>query len=448
MKPRVTARNVAYTLASLGGGFLILFDIKLRYYYMDVLHFDPLMIANAMAIFAVWNAINDPLLGFISDRTRSKWGRRLPYIALCAIPLGFSFYAMFAPPMAILQSPFLQIAFFFLIICIFDTLFTAIYLNWEALFPEMFREEKLRNRISALKQGGGIVGAIIATAGAPIIIEKLGWPAMGAIFGAATTLTIFISLIGGREDKRYSEVQSINLLKAISATFTNTAFLNVVGASVCFETAKSLVLANLDFYGKYVIQDERISSLALPVIFVVAILSFPIWMFINRKGRSEMIVLVSLAVMFCGMLSLQFAKTFEQVLPGVALMGFAIAGFFMGRELLFARSIEYDYYRTGQRREGAYFGMNALVIRISGTFVSIIIGVMLSQAGYNSYLALQPAAATGAMRLLVSLIPAALLLMSFIVFFFYPLKSHRYAEIMKHNEEQEKTMMEKRKAEK
>jgi glycoside/pentoside/hexuronide:cation symporter, GPH family len=437
MQPRVTARNMAYTLASLGGGFLMLFDMKLRYYYMDVLHFDPMMIANAMAIFAVWNAINDPLLGLISDRTHTRFGRRLPYIALCALPLGLSFYMMFAPPMAILHTPLLQILFFFLIICIYDTLFTAVYLNWEALFPEMFRDEKLRNRISMFKQGGGIVGAVIATAAAPIIIDKLGWPAMGAIFGAATTVTILISLLGGKEDRRYSEAQSINLIKAIGATFSNTAFLNVVGASICFETAKSLVLANIDFYSKYVIMDDRVSSLALPVIFVVAIISFPIWMLINRKGRSELIVLISLGVMFLGMVSLQFAKTFLQVLPGVVVIGFAIAGYFMGRELLFARSIEYDYFRMGQRREGAYFGVNALIIRISGTFVSIIIGVMLAKSGYNSYAQIQSVSATMAMRTLVSLMPAALVLVAFVVSFFYPLKDHRYAEILKHNAELE-----------
>lgn len=439
MKVKITGKNVVYTMASLGGGFLMLFDMKLRFYYIDTLHFDPMMIANAMAIFAVWNAINDPLLGLISDRTRTRMGRRIPYILFSAIPLALSFWLMFAPPMELLKTSFAQIAFFFIIICLYDTFFTAIYLNWEALFPEMFRDEKVRNRVSMFKQGGGIVGAVIATAAAPFIIDKFGYPAMGLIFGVATAATVLLSLLGSHEDSRYSEAQSINLFKAIGATFSNTPFLNVVGASICFETAKSLVLANIDFYGKYVIRDSRVSALALPIVFVVAILSFPVWMLINRSGHSERIVFFSLSTMLIGLFSLQFAHTFYEILPGVVLMGIGIAGYFMGRELLFARSIEYDYFRMGQRREGAYFGVNALIIRISGTFVSIIIGVMLATSGYNSNVAAQPQAAVSAMRSLVGLLPSALVAVGLAVSFFYPLKGNRYAEVMKANAAREST---------
>lgn len=439
MQARITGKNIVYTLASLGGGFLMLFDMKLRFFYIDVLHFDPMMIANAMAIFAIWNAINDPLLGLISDRTKSRFGRRIPYILLSSIPMALSFWLMFAPPMDLLKSPFAQIAFFFIVICLYDTFFTAIYLNWEALFPEMFRNEKVRNVISMFKQGGGIVGAIIATLLAPVIIDKLGYAAMGAIFGAASAATVLLSLFGSKEDSRYSEAQSINFLKAFGVTFTNTAFLNVVGASICFETAKSLVLANIDFYSKYVIRDSLVSNLALPIIFIVAIVSFPIWMLANRKGHSELIVLFSLSAMMAGLFSLQFARTFIQIVPGMVLMGFAIAGYFMGRELLFARSIEYDYYRMGIRREGAYFGVNALVIRISGTFVSWLIGYMLVTTGYNSSLGVQeqPLAAINGMRSLVGLVPAVLLAVGVAVSFFYPMKGERYAAVLKANAERE-----------
>jgi glycoside/pentoside/hexuronide:cation symporter, GPH family len=437
MKVRITGKNIVYTMASLGGGFLMLFDMKLRFYYIDVLHFDPMMIANAMAIFAIWNAINDPLLGLISDRTKSRMGRRIPYILFCAVPLALSFWFMFAPPMQLLKSSLAQIAFFFVIISLYDTFFTAIYLNWEALFPEMFRDEKVRNRISMFKQGGGIVGAVIATAAAPLIIDRYGYPAMGLVFGVATAATVLLSLLGSHEDSRYSEAQSINLFKAIGATFTNTAFLNVVGASICFETAKSLVLANVDFFGKYVIQDGRVSQFALPVIFVVSLLSFPVWMLINRKGKSERIVILSLLLMLAGLLSLQFVHTFEQMLPGMVLMGVAIAGYFMGRELLFARSIEYDYFRMGMRREGAYFGVNALIIRLSGTVVSYVMGSMLASTGYDSYMKVQPDTALFAIRALIGLIPAVLLAVGLAVSFFYPLKGRRYEEIMQANTERE-----------
>lgn len=433
MKVKITGKNVIYTLASLGGGFLMLFDMKLRFFYIDVLGFDPMMISYAMIAFAVWNAINDPLLGLISDRTKTRMGRRIPWILFSSVPLALSFWLMFAPPLELLKTPVAQIIFFFIIICLYDTFFTAIYLNWEALFPEMFRDEKVRNRISMFKQGGGIVGAVIATLVAPIIIDKLGYPAMGAIFGVATMVTILLSLVGSKEDKRYSEAQSINFIEAIKATFKNTAFINVVVASLCFETAKSLVLANIDFYGKYVIRDEMVSNLALPIVFIVAIMGFPIWMLINRKGRSEAIAVASLAAMLVGLFSLQFAHTFIQMIPGMVIMGFSTAGYFMGRELLFARSIEYDYYRMGIRREGAYFGVNALIIRISGTFVSWLIGVMLATSGYKNTLTIQPDTAVAAIRALVSLVPAALLAVGVAVSIFYPMKGQRYAAVLEAN---------------
>src|SRR4026207_557658 len=110
------------------------FGNRINFYYIDVLGLNASVAGILWSIYGLWNAVNDPLMGQISDKTRSKFGRRVPYVALGAIPLGLSFFFLWTPPS---QSPFLLAAYFLMILFIFDTLSSLTFIAYNSLFPEI-----------------------------------------------------------------------------------------------------------------------------------------------------------------------------------------------------------------------------------------------------------------------------------------------------------------------
>ena len=120
------------------------FSTYIIFFYVDVVKLPPYLAAIAMMIYAVWNAINDPLAGYISDHTRSKWGRRIPYIAFGAIPFGLVYFLLWTPPFWDFTQVTLLFFYFLVFICLFDGFYTFTVLNWASLFPEMFSGLKER----------------------------------------------------------------------------------------------------------------------------------------------------------------------------------------------------------------------------------------------------------------------------------------------------------------
>ncbi len=124
------------------------FGNRINFYYIDVLGLNPSVAGILWSIYGLWNAINDPLMGQISDRTRSRLGRRVPYVAFGAIPLGLSFFFLWTPPS---QSPFLLAAYFLMILFIFDTLYSLTFIAYNSLFPEIAPTVRDRIDLSATR---------------------------------------------------------------------------------------------------------------------------------------------------------------------------------------------------------------------------------------------------------------------------------------------------------
>ena len=150
-----------------------------------VLGVSSALIGTLWAIYGLWNAINDPLMGQLSDRTRSRYGRRVPYVMFGAIPLGLSFFFLWTPPT---QSPFILAAYFLMILFIFDTLYSLTIIAYNALFTEVAPTPRDRIDLSATREILATVALLLSFILAPIIAEEVGYFTMGAIMGALIAL--------------------------------------------------------------------------------------------------------------------------------------------------------------------------------------------------------------------------------------------------------------------
>ena len=201
------------------------FSTYIIFFYVDIMKLPVYLAGIAMLIYAVWNGLNDPLAGYLSDITRTRWGRRIPYLAAGAIPFGIIFFLLWVPPFGRIDQVSLLFLYFLFMICLFDGFYTVTILNWASLFPEMYPSLPERTQVNAYRQSFGMLGLLIGIALPPLIYGAWGWGWMGACFGALISVALLIALWGSHERKEFSRDRALPLFPAFKATFKNRSFM-------------------------------------------------------------------------------------------------------------------------------------------------------------------------------------------------------------------------------
>lgn len=409
------------------------FSTFVMFFYVDYLKMSPVLFGIGMMFYGIWNAINDPLFGQISDRTKTKRGRRIPYILFGSLPYAIAFILIWLPrPTWFKANPSMLFVYFMIAIFLYDGFYTLVILNWTALFPEMYKAQDERTRVSAYRQVFGIIGSILGTALTSILYKLYGWTAMAVIFGIISLIFLYISLLGSKEDPSYIEKGSLPFFKAIAETFKNKAFLSFVFMNTCLQFTFVLIEAVLPFYAKYVLKvDEFKTSALLATVFIVAmILVIPWAKAANRRG-SKKTAIISMLMFGVSLIPFWFINSFTSGLITTAVVGIGLAGSIVLLDVFISDIVDDDEIKTGVRREGMYFGMNALVMRLGISAESLISGFMLKASGYSSSLAVgtQPQSAIRAMRELITIVPAAAIIIGILVFLPYPLHDQKLVEV-------------------
>lgn len=419
--------DVSYSMgnlsANLAGQAVGTFAI---FYYTDVLRTPVELISLAMVLYGIWNAINDPWFGHISDRTRTRYGRRLPYIRFLSIPLAIAFALLWMPPFPAGSAK--PLFWYYLItLFVFDSLFTFVILNWTALFPEMYATLEERTRVSAWRQVIGIIGLILGVALPPMVYGSLGWPAMGIIFGVIIGAALLVSLRGSHENPEFAAEPALPLGEALKATFTNWSFLSYVLTSMVVQFTFIMLTATLPFYAKYVlgVSEGFKTSVLLGVIFIIAMPAILLWSRLTARYGARRTLMLSLVVYGLFLIPLLFVRNFLQGVFATALLGVGIAGILLLLDVLIADVIDEDELKTGVRREGMYFGVQGFMVRLGISVQAVVMGIVLKSTGYNAALAAQPTSAIWGLRLLVGIIPIAGLLIALALLRSYPLDGAR-----------------------
>ncbi len=416
--------------ASLTGA---VFSTYIIFFYVDVLKMPAHLIGLAMAIYGIWNAINDPLLGQLSDKTRSKWGRRIPYVLFGALPFVISFILVWAPPVKLLGGNITSMFIYFIsIVFFYDTLYTLVIINWTSLFPEMYKTQEERTRVSMYRQIFGIIGNIFGVAMPPILYSAIGWPAMGVFFGILTLIFLGLSLCGSKEDKAHSQSAGLPLFEALKTILSNKSFLTYVVASMFLQFTFITIQAVLPFYAKYIIGIEgfQVSAL-LGVIFIMAMFWVGFWRRIANKKGSKQTMISAIILYGLALIPFWFINGFIGAVITAALLGIGLAGVIILLDIFISDIVDEDELKTGTRREGMYFGMNGFMVRIAISIQSVIMGLMLAKSGYNAQLPIgsQPASAILGIKLLLVVIPLAALVFSVLFYRSYPLYGDKLMEV-------------------
>jgi GPH family glycoside/pentoside/hexuronide:cation symporter len=443
-------QKILYSSGALGVALSYLaFGTYIQFLYIDILGVKASLVGIGWSLYGIWNAFNDPIAGFLSDNTNTKWGRRIPWIASAFIPLGLFFYLLWVPPNPLIEGGEVPLFIYFIgIVLVFDTLWTFVAMNWTALFPEMIRDEKERATVSGLRQAFTVVGLLLGVALPPILVGQ-DWSGRGGMaltFGAITSLTLGLSLLGSRENPKVKQEKQPALLPSLTATFRNRSFRWFVIANLHKEFIVILLQATTPFWAKYVLNIqspiqlfgtmltvELQNSLLLGSIFIMTLPGIPFWTWVAKRLGSRRGWQISQATFALSMLSLYAANNFNQAIIGTSVIGLSLAGLLVFPDLLIADIIDEDETVTGARREGAYFGINGFLIRFAFTMQGITTAVVLSLSGYipsvSGVAAVQPATAIFGIRAMIALVPISASLVTIAALQMYPLHSARLQRV-------------------
>lgn len=425
------------------------FSTYIQFLYIDTLGVRATLIGLVWAIYGIWNSVNDPLAGYLSDRTRTRWGRRLPWMYGSLLPLVITFYLLWFPFKGANWSEFSLLFYFLVIVLAFDLFWTVFVMNWTSLFPEMVSSESDRTGLSALRESFSIVGLLIGVA-LPPLIAGADWSNRGRmayLLTAVTLISLLLTLFGSKERREFAAEPSPPFRESLRLTLGNRDFLFFLAANLMIQYVFLGLSAAIPFYAKYVLKiqgpttlggvvldAEMQNSLLLAAAFLAALPAMVVWLKLSQRFgawqtlRAASLVGAAIALYFF------FPTTFVGGLLGTILFGLVLAALLMLTNPLLADITDADEVAHGARREGMFFGMNGLVIRFAFVIQGILTAIVFTLTGYvnpgaGALNPVQPESALFGIRLLTGGTTAVALVAAFLLLGGYSLHGRRAEKI-------------------
>lgn len=424
-------RKLAYSLGGLAVTLpATVFTTYLIYFYVDIIKLPVYLAGIAMLVYAAWSLVNDPLAGFISDRTRTPYGRRLPYLAFGLVPFGLFFFLLWLPPFRGLDQYQLLFIYFLFIVCLYEGLSAVIGINWSSLFPEMFSGLSERLEVNSYRQFFGLLGIVFGIGLPPFLYGRWGWGGMGALISVGMVLVLFLSLLASREHYEWVRKPRLPFWPALQASLLNRSFLTFVTANLLIQYALIMVLAATPFYAKYILkaQPEAITAILL-IGFLAALPMLIMWRRLARMVGAKRVLIAILALFALALVPFFYINGLDdgRIAWVAVLIGAAVAGYLLVADVMLADIIDEDEMKTGTRREGAYFGLNTFITKWALGLQAVSLSSVFLIFGYNPYIYTQPRGLTAGLRLLIAGLPMIALLLAAVVLAFYPLTGKRVA---------------------
>jgi glycoside/pentoside/hexuronide:cation symporter, GPH family len=406
------------------------------YFLTDVAGLRPDYAGWAIGASRLWDAVNDPLFGLISDRLRTRWGRRRVLLLFGAVPLGVFFMLMWIVPAL---SQFWLAVYYAMTFILFDTAFTIVHVGYNSLTPELTSDYDERSSLNGFR----MVFSISGTLGAIILATLLGWTItdartlyliLGVGLGIVSIIPPLVVFSITREKPADELPLPLPFGEALKQTLSNQPFRMVMGLYLLSWTTASIIAAVLLYFANYYLRIPDQANYFVLVAQGSAILFIPVIVKISQrldKRRAFMIGSITWVFVLLGISAIR-ADQVGLAYVLAALAGFGIATAYVVPWSMVPDVVEYDEIRTGQRREGSYYAFASFFQKLATGLALWGMGQALALTGYltpalSGPLPVQPESAISAIRIFTGPIPAVLLFLAVLFAWKYPItrESHK-----------------------
>jgi len=417
-------------------------------FYFAIVGVPVLLIGGGFILWSLWNAINDPLIGYLSDRTKTRWGRRIPWMVAATIPLAIVMILLFTPPLD-LNSPSSNFIYFIVILILFDTTYTAFNLNYNAVFSEMYVTMEERSSTGRVRIIFVMLALIFAFLLPTLIIENiLGYDVdtlipdpntlsqyqLTGIIAAIIILVSYIILLkwGVHEPKHISKdaETAMSFTNTLKNSFKNKSFqwflIPALGTWIVINILPTL--APLFMTHALDIEDPLLIGILLALEFIVAAVSTPLWEKIRNAKGARMAGLIGIAAWIVPILLFAFSVSVEMAFIVQIFNGIGLGGGLYFYDQCIAEIIDEDEITHGTRRSGIYYAIFNFFIRISMIINFFLIMIVFSTTDWYNYTPNPGIDTILGLQILMGVYPAIVLIISWIGMYYYPIKGEKLAE--------------------
>ncbi len=432
MSQKIAYAAPAFALAVVG----IPVYVYIPKFYTDVVGIDIAVLGTIMLSVRLFDAITDPVIGYVSDHTRTRYGRRRPYLLLGSVLLASAMFLLFNPPAT--STP--HTIWFGLSIYLLFLFWTAVVVPFESLGPEITFDYHERTTLFGLRDGFLIAGTLAAASSPALVGWLFDLPAdaggerarffwIAVMYAPLLIGTSWWCALAIREKPPGVEKPSMKLWHGLSQVGRNRPFVILLIAYTVSAVGNNLPATLILYYVEYVLESQM-ADFFLLLYFVTGIIFLPGWIFVSRRTEKKAAWLASMVVNTGAFVGVFFLGPGDAAIYGILVF---VSGIGFGATLAIpsaiqADVIDYDELLTGERREGQYIGLWSIAKKFAAA-VGIGAGLsILGLAGYTPNVQ-QTEEVQMTLRVLYALVPSLCNLVAIAIACAYPISNHIHSEI-------------------
>ncbi|MGF1600545.1 MAG: MFS transporter [Thermosynechococcaceae cyanobacterium] len=411
---------------------------------------------SILLVSKIWDAVNDPIVGVLTDKTQSKrWGRRLPWLLYGAVPFGFFSFLLWIVP-SIGGTPLSRwwlLAYYILIGAIGQVFYTVVNLPYTAMTPELTQDYDERTQLNSYRFAFSIGGSILSLILVQIIFlkipesqQELQYLVLGALTSAIGILALYWCVFGTRKRALVFEAQRtltpqediLPLASQFKIALSNRPFLFVIGIYLCSWLAVQITASIIPYFvvNAMGLRQSDIPSVLIGVQGTALVMLF-VWGALSKKLGKKAVYFMGMSLWIIAQIGLFFLQPGQVgLMYGLAVMaGIGVSTAYLIPWSMLPDVIELDELQTGQRREGVFYGFMVLLQKLGLALGLFVVGLGLQASGFleaapGEPLPVQPASAVQAIRLAIGPLPTLSLIAGLFLTYYYPISREVHAEIL------------------
>lgn len=445
--PLTLGTKLSYAVGNVGLQMLVAaMSFLLMIFYTDVALVPPAVAGAALLVGKVWDTVNDPLFGWMTDRTRSRWGRHRVYLIYGAVPLGLAAAAVWMVPPGL--SPLAAFVWIAVTYALFDTVMTLVQLPYQAMGANLTQDYDERTSLTAFGSMGALLGFVAGSVLMPVLVRaapdaRTGYALAGGCFGLMAGVAVAVVAWRVREPQGTAhhaaepgnapqQTMWQNVRETLRTTLRNRPFVLLMSAATLVRLGLTLVQTALAYFVLYQLQGDKgdLPRYMGTLLGVVGVSLFG-WKVVVDRWEKNRAYILGLALCAAGLLVLYWTGPGDQHKMTVLLVviGIGMGAHWIVPFAMIPDTIDHGHMQTGERKTGMYYGLYGLMDKLARTLATAVVAGMLDITGYVPNVA-QSAAALQGIALVSGVLPALCLAFAIPLLVAYPITRSRHADIL------------------